>query len=254
MSNRSIQVVADSNAIAAAAAEKIILIADGKTDFSIAFSGGSTPKALYELLATEKYSKRIRWKNWRIYFGDERCVPPTDDQSNYRMAVETLLDRVPIPVGQVFRMKGDADPQQAAIDYGRMLKRDFGDGGLDVVLLGMGDDGHTASLFPHTTALNETEHRCVANYVEKLKTWRITMSACFLNRARLAIVMVTGAGKAPRVEQVLQGPRDPQEFPIQMIEPRDGELLWLMDAAAAGMTQGAERIKIAHLGKITGSR
>src|SRR5215472_9450784 len=107
MSNRCIQVVTDANAIAVAAAEKIISLADGKADFSIALSGGSTPKTLYQLLATEKYSKRIQWKIWRVYFGDERCVPPTDDQSNYRMAEEALLDHVSIPVGQVFRMKGE---------------------------------------------------------------------------------------------------------------------------------------------------
>src|SRR5580658_1249041 len=133
MSNRSIRVVADPNAIAAAAAEKIISIADSKPDFSIALSGGSTPKTLYQLLATEPYSKRIRWKNWRVYFGDERSVPPTHPDSNYRMACEALLDHVPIPPDQVFRMKGESDPQQAATDYGKLLKQDFGDGGLDVI-------------------------------------------------------------------------------------------------------------------------
>jgi len=235
MGQRSVQVVADANTIAVAAAERIISIADRKLDFSIALSGGSTPKTLYQLLATEEYSKRARWKNWRVYFGDERCVPPTDNDSNYRMAMESLLDHVPLPEGQIFRMKGEGDPHQAAMDYGMLLKREFGDGGLDVVLLGMGDDGHTASLFPHTAALDETYHRCVANYVEKMKTWRITMSAPFINRARQVIVMVSGAAKALRVEQVLQGPADPHTLPIQMIDPASGELLWLMDAAAAGM-------------------
>jgi 6-phosphogluconolactonase len=238
MSNRSIHVVPDPNAIAAAAAEKIIALAEGKSDFSIALAGGSTPKTLYSLLANKKYSDRIQWETWRVYFGDERCVAPTDKDSNYRMAKESLLDHVSISISQIFRMKGEGDPQQAAIDYGKLLKRDFGDGGPDVVLLGMGDDGHTASLFPHTLALSETEHRCVANYVEKLKTWRITMSAPFINRARQVIVMVSGANKGRRVEQVLQGPPDPQELPIQMIDPEDGELLWLMDAPAAGMTEG----------------
>jgi 6-phosphogluconolactonase len=237
MGERSIQVVADAAAIAAAAAEKIISIADGKRDFSIALAGGSTPKTLYQLLAAEDYSKRIRWKDWRVYFGDERCVPPGHSESNYRMACEALLDHVPIAQEHVFRMKGEDDPQQAAKDYGKLLKQDFGDGGLDVVLLGMGDDGHTASLFPHTAALDEREHRCVVNYVEKLKTWRITMSAPFINRARQIIVMVSGAAKARRIEQVLQGPSDPYTLPIQMIDPISGEMLWLMDAAAAGMNQ-----------------
>jgi 6-phosphogluconolactonase len=237
MGERSIQVVGDADAIAAAAAEKIISIADGKGDFSIALARGSTPKTLYQLLAREDYSKRMRWKDWRVYFGDERCVPPGHPESNYRMACEALLDQVPIPEGQVFRMKGEGEPEEAAKDYGRLLKQDFGDGGLDVVLLGMGEDGHTASLFPDTAALDEKDHRCVANYVEKLKTWRVTMSVPFINRARQIIVMVSGAAKARRIEQVLQGPSDPHTLPIQMIDPVEGEMLWLMDAAAAGMNQ-----------------
>lgn len=237
MSNRSIRVVADVDAIAAAAAKTIISIADERGDFSIALSGGGTPKTLYQLLATEAYSKRIRWKDWRVYFGDERCVPPGHPDSNYRIACEALLDHVPIPQRQVFRIKGEEGPEHAAKDYGKLLKRDFGDGGLDVVLLGMGADGHTASLFPHTAALEEREHRCVANYLEKLKSWRITMSAPFINRARQIIVMVSGSAKARRIEQVLQGPIDANTLPIQMINPVGGQMLWLMDVAAAGMNR-----------------
>ena len=148
---------------------------------------------------------------------------------------ESLLDEVAIPPANIHRMKGEIDPNQAAIEYGQLLKADFGDGGLDVVLLGMGDDGHTASLFPHSAALGETHHRCVANWVEKFKTWRITMSAPFINRAKQVIVMVSGAGKAKRVQEVLEGPANPTELPIQMIDPGEGEMLWLLDAPAAAM-------------------
>jgi 6-phosphogluconolactonase len=136
-------------------------------------------------------------------------------------------------------MKGEIEPQQVAIEYGQVLKQNFGDGGLDVILLGMGDDGHTASLFPHTAALNEMNHRCVANYVEKLGVWRITMTAPFINRSRQVIIMVSGAAKAQRIEQVLLGPIDPQSLPIQMIAPFDGGLLWIMDVAAAAMDENA---------------
>jgi 6-phosphogluconolactonase len=241
MSTPTIQVVVDAPAIAVVAAEKIISLANTaisqRGSFSIALSGGSTPKTLFQLLATDSYSKRIDWKSWRIYFGDERCVPPIHPDSNFRMASEALLDHVPIPPDHIHRMKGEIEPQEAAIEYGQRLKQNFGDGGLDVILLGMGDDGHTASLFPHTAALGETSHRCVANYVEKLGVWRITMTAPFINRARQVIVMVSGAAKAKRIDQVLQGPSDPQTFPIQMIDPVEGELLWLMDAAAAGMDE-----------------
>jgi 6-phosphogluconolactonase len=153
------------------------------------------------------------------------------------MAREALLDHVDIPPDHIHRMKCEIEPQQAAIEYGQLLKQNFGDAGLDVILLGMGDDGHTASLFPHTAALAETHHRCVANYVEKLAVWRLTMTAPFINRARQIIVMVSGAAKTKRIDQVLQGPKDPQTLPIQMIDPTDGNLLWLMDAPAAGMDE-----------------
>ena len=241
MSDRSIKVVADAGQIAATAAEEICLAADAaiaaRGNFSIALAGGSTPKTLYQLLGSERYAKGIDWKNWHIYFGDERCVPPAHPDSNYRMANESLLSRVPIPADNVHRMKGEIEPQQAAMEYGQMLKQNFGDGGLDVILLGMGDDGHTASLFPHTAALAETRHRCVANYVEKMGVWRVTLSAPFINQAGQVIVMVSGGGKAKRIEQVLQGPLDPQNLPIQMIQPTSGQMLWIMDASAAGMDE-----------------
>jgi 6-phosphogluconolactonase len=241
MSNPIIQVVSDAPAIAAAAAEKIVELANAaisqRGGFSIALSGGSTPKTLFQLLATDSYTKRIDWKNWQIYFGDERCVPPIHPDSNFRMASEALLDHVAILPDHIHRMKGEIEPQEAAIEYGKLLKQNFGDTGLDVILLGMGDDGHTASLFPHTAALGETKHRCVANYVEKLGVWRITMTAPFINRARQIIVMASGGAKAKRIDQVLQGPPDPQTLPIQMIDPVEGEMLWLMDVAAAGMDE-----------------
>jgi 6-phosphogluconolactonase len=241
MLNHQIKVVPDAAEVAAAAAEVICPAADAaitaRGSFSIALSGGNTPKILYELLASSSYAKRINWKNWQIYFGDERCVPPTHPDSNFRMASEALLSLVPIPPDNIHRMKGEIEPQQAATEYGQMLKQNFGDGGIDLVLLGMGDDGHTASLFPGTTALAETRHRCVANYVEKLGVWRITLSAPFINQAGQVVVMLSGAAKAKRVEQVLQGPLDTQNLPIQMIQPASGKMLWIMDAPAAGMDE-----------------
>jgi 6-phosphogluconolactonase len=237
MPNRFIKVVPDPTAVATAAAQRIVDLAGDaiatRGSFSIALSGGSTPKTLFQLLATEPHSKRINWKNWKIYFGDERCVPPTHPDSNFRMAGEALLDKVTIPPEHIHRMQGEIDPNQAATEYGQLLKQHFADGGLDIILLGMGDDGHTASLFPKTAALNETNHRCVANFVEKLGVWRITMTAPFINRARQIIVMATGAAKADRLHQVLDGPPDAQNLPIQMIDPPAGQALWLLDAPAA---------------------
>jgi len=238
MSEREIKVVPDVQAMMKEAAQRIVAAGDAIRDhgsFSIALSGGSTPKALYELLAREPYRSQIDWSRVQVFFGDERCVPPDDPQSNYRMASEALLSKVPIPPANVYRMKGEIDPQAAATEYGQILKEKFGDGGLDLTLLGMGDDGHTASLFPGTPALHEAKHRCVPNYVDKFKMWRITMTAPFLNRSTSVLILASGAGKAQRLKEVLKGPRDPDRLPIQLIQPTNGTLTWLLDLAAAAM-------------------
>jgi 6-phosphogluconolactonase len=235
-----IKVLPDAAEIAYQAAERIVAAAnraaaEGRR-FSLALAGGSTPKALYELLATNPYKSRVDWPGVEVFFGDERTVPPDHPDSNYRMAREALLSKVPIPGDNVYRMAGEIDPDEAAKRYGEMLKEKFGDGGLDMVLLGMGDDGHTASLFPDTEALNETKHRAVANFVPKLNTWRITLSAPFINRARDVLFLVGGAGKAQRLKEVLEGPPDPRRLPVQLIKPTEGRVTWLVDAPAAGMT------------------
>jgi 6-phosphogluconolactonase len=235
-----IKVLPDATEIAHEAAECVIAAANRAADegrtFSIALSGGSTPKALFELLATEPYRSRVDWAKVEVFFGDERTVPPDHKDSNYRMAREALLSKVPIPGDNVYRMAGERDPNAAAREYGQMLKEKFGDGGIDLVLLGMGDDGHTASLFPETEALDETKHRCVANFVPKLNTWRLTLTAPFINRSAQVIVLVSGASKAQRLQEVLEGPPDPRRLPVQLIKPASGRLTWLVDAAAAGMT------------------
>jgi 6-phosphogluconolactonase len=234
-----IKVVRDLDGIAHEAADRIVeqsttmIRLQGK--FSLALSGGSTPKALYSLLSGDDYRGKVDWANVHLYFGDERCVPPDSVDSNYRMAKETLLDRAPIPPANIHRIRGEIDPQAAAKEYGDLLKQDFGDGGLDLTLLGMGDDGHTASLFPYSEALKETKHRCVANWVEKLKTWRVTMSFPLLNRSAAVMILVAGASKAPRVHEILEGPRDPDRLPIQRIAPESGKLTWILDAGAASM-------------------
>jgi 6-phosphogluconolactonase len=171
-----------------------------------------------------------------VFFGDERTVPPDHKDSNYRMAREALLAKVPIPGDNVYRMAGERDPNTAAREYGQMLKEKFADGGMDMVLLGMGDDGHTASLFPETEALNETKHRSVANFVPKLNTWRLTLTAPFINTAREVLILVSGASKAARLQEVLEGPPDPRRLPVQLIRPATGGLTWIIDAPAAGMT------------------
>ena len=234
-----IKVVPDLNALIEEAADRVASAARSALSdhefFSIALSGGSTPEPVYRRLTEEPYRSAIDWGRVRVYFGDERCVPPDSNQSNYHMAKEAMLSKAPIPAENVFRMRGEINPNEAAIEYGKLLKEHFGDGGLDLVLLGMGDDGHTASLFPGTEALKETKHRCVANFVPKMNTWRITMSAPFINKADRVMFLVSGAGKAQRVAEILEGPREPERLPSQLIDPVNGHLTWLLDSPAAGM-------------------
>ncbi len=237
--SQSIKVLLNPAVLAEEGAHRVVQAARdaiaARGGFSLVLSGGTTPRALYQKLASPALRDEIDWTKVQVYWGDERCVPPDHDQSNYRMASEALLSLVPIPADHIHRMAGELEPHAAAKAYGELLKERFGDGGPDLVLLGMGDDGHTASLFPGTSALVETHHRCVANHVEKLNAWRLTMTAPFLNRARQVIVLVNGSGKAKRLHEVLEGPRDPLNLPIQLIQPADGRLLWLLDVDAAGM-------------------
>jgi 6-phosphogluconolactonase len=237
MTTTEIKVLPDPKAVTEEAARRIVakaddLLADNQHFFSLVLSGGSTPKALYELLASEPYRSQLNWSKVEVYFGDERCVPPDHADSNFLMAHNAMLSKLPIPECNIHRMRGEIPPEQAAAEYGEMLKGKFRDAGPDLVLLGMGDDGHTASLFPGTTALTETQHRCVANYVEKLNAWRITMTYPFLNKAAEVMMLITGVAKARVLEEVLEGPRG--KYPIQGIQPH-GKLTWLLDAAAASM-------------------
>jgi len=240
MSFPALSIQPDSASLAYAAADAFDAAAERATSargtFTVAVSGGSTPKAMFKLLATPNFTLRTDWSKIEFFFVDERCVPPEHADSNFKMANDSLLQFVPIPPGNIHRMRGEIDPETAAIEYGKMLKARFGDGGVDQLWLGMGDDGHTASLFPHTPAVKETHHRCVAQHVEKSTTgdsWRITMTAPFINRAAEVIALVSGSSKSERLKEVLHGPRDPERLPIQLIHPTSGKLTWMLDAAAA---------------------
>jgi 6-phosphogluconolactonase len=235
-------VLDNAEEVARVAADRWIEIAGAslasRGRFSVALAGGSTPRRAYEMLAAPEYRDRIDWTSVHIFFGDERCVPPSHPESNYRMACEAMISRLPIPEQNVHRMLGETDPDLSARLYEQELRSFFEDAPwprFDLLLLGMGDDGHTASLFPYTPALREQQAWVFANWVEKLKTFRLTLTAPAINRAAHIIFMVTGEGKAERLREVISGARDPERLPSQMIRPVDGSLTWLADKAAAGL-------------------
>ena len=203
--------------------------------FTVALSGGSTPAALYRLLASPPLADDIDWSRWHVFWGDERCVPPDHPDSNFGMARRTLLDHVPIPPSQVYRMVGEDPPQQAAADYALALADALApDGRLDLALLGIGDDGHTASLFPGTVALEERERLVVANWVPHLDAYRITLTLSTLNRARSVAVLATGADKADAVRRALASRPGDATPPIALVGPADRRAAWYLtqDAAA----------------------
>ncbi|HEX8494264.1 MAG TPA: 6-phosphogluconolactonase [Pyrinomonadaceae bacterium] len=209
---------------------------DARGRFSVALSGGSTPKRSYQLLASDEFKERVDWARVHVFFGDERCVPPDHADSNYRMADEALLSRVPLAARNVHRIMGEGDAAANARLYEDELQTFFA--GMpwprfDLILLGMGDDGHTASLFPETAALEEKRAWVVGVWVEKLNAYRITLSAPAINHAAHVVFLITGANKAERVAEVIHGERATERLPSQLIRLASGRLEWFLDKAAA---------------------
>ena len=221
-----------SEAAARVFVEKARRSIDESGRFAVALAGGTTPKATYEILVREYGGpKDLDWSKVHVFFGDERTVPPDHEDSNYRMAQEALLSRV--PVGSVHRMRGELDPREAATLYEKELEEFFGGPPvLDLVLLGMGEDGHTASLFPRTPALDVCDRWVVENPVEKLDTTRLTLTVPAVNAASAVNFLVSGEGKADALKKILEEVAEPQEYPANLIQPA-GELVWMVDAAAA---------------------
>lgn len=202
--------------------------------FYVALSGGTTPKAAYVLLAQEPRRSRIDWSRVQVFFGDERCVPPDSGESNYRMASEAFLRGVGIPQEQVHRLRGEIDPAQAAQEYRALLIGCLGSQlRFDTILLGMGDDGHTASLFPGQDPCMDAALLVRAPFVPKLNAYRLTITPLIINAARHVAIATEGAAKAPAAQAVREGPCDPLSYPIQIVAPMDGRLSWYVDRAAA---------------------
>ena len=229
---------AAADLFAAAAANAV----KGRGVARIAISGGTTPNAMFALLgdAAQPYAARIPWQQVQLFWVDERTVPASNPESNYGKVKAALLDRVPLPASQVHRIEGELDPEAAASRYEAAIRTAFRLEGaetpvFDLVLLGMGDDGHTASLFPHTDAIHELGRIAVANMVAKLNTWRVTLTWPVINQGREVAFLIEGAGKAEVLRHVLLGPYDPESTPSQLIRPVNGRLTFLLDAAAASL-------------------
>lgn len=227
-----------ARAAAALFAERAAGAVSARGRFTAALSGGRTPEAYYALLAKAPFASQIPWDRVYLFWGDERCVPPSHKESNFRLARERLLDHVSIPPANVHRIRGEMDPVEAAALYEGELREFFGQHGetcpaFDFVLLGLGEDGHTASLFPGSPAIRESLRQVSAQFVDAHKGWRITLTPPAINAARLAAFVVAGKGKAAAVRDVLKGPFRPGTLPAQAIRPSRGELRWMLDRDAA---------------------
>lgn len=246
----------DADAVSHAAAEDFVELAGeairDRGRFSVVLAGGSTPRRLYQLLVEPPYREGVLWERVHFFWGDERAVPPDHPESNYGMAVVALLSKLRLPSKAIHRIQAEEpDREKAARDYQNEIGRVLGaapNGSppiFDLVLLGMGADGHTASLFPYTKAPWERGRWVVSHFVPKLNADRFTLTPPILNRAREVRILVTGVEKAPVLKAVLQGPRDPEGLPVQFVQPEAGRLIWLVDRAAASELSsegGEERI------------
>lgn len=244
-------VVATAAALAEQAAERFVQAATHALEesgrFSVALSGGTTPRALYARLAAEPFRSRVEWERVRVFWGDERCGPPDHPDSNYRHAHDLLLSRVPVRPEHIYRMRGEAaDPDLAAAEYAGELQTAFGlkrgeRPRFDLILLGMGADGHTASLFPHSPALREVTRLVVAVYAAAVNGYRLTLTLPVLNNAAAVLFLVSGSDKAQRLRMVLTGKPSP-DAPASLVRPERGTLHWIVDrAAATGLADAPNR-------------
>ncbi len=211
----------------------------------VAISGGSTPQAVLTLLGRE-YKESIAWENLQLFWVDERCVPPTDKDSNFGMTKAAMLDQVPLPAANIHRMEGELNPEEAAARYEAEIRNALRLEGaetptFDLILLGLGPDGHTASLFPGTDGLHEMAHICLANHVPQKDTWRLTLTWPVITQGREVAFLIEGERKADMLNTVFTGAYDPDRYPAQLIRPANGKLTLLLDRAAAAQLPEANR-------------
>ena len=234
-----IKVFPNIKSLSQAALEEFIALANDsirrRDRFSVSLAGGSTPQTLYQRLAYPDYQAQVDWNKVHFFWGDERHVPPGHPDSNFRMVHESLIRKIPIPGSNVNRVPAEMEVKEAALRY-EVVLRDFFYGywpQFDLVLLGMGSDGHTASLFPHSEGLKEESRWFIANFAPKSEEWRLTLSKNAINAARNIIIIVSGEEKAGTLAKVLEGEHRPDEMPIQLVSPNKGILIWMIDENAA---------------------
>lgn len=252
-----LRIFPDRDTLALAAAHHFLSIGQAalmhRGRFMVAFSGGTTPKMLFERMHVERMRDSLDWEQVHIFWGDERCVPPDDAASNYRMARESLLDDVRIPASNVHRFMTEMPPDETAKQYQKELQSCFGlvdDSMLpvfDLVLLGLGSDGHTASLFPGTSVLDEQERWAAAVHVEKLEAWRVTLTLPVLNAARDVMFLVSGGEKAQILQEVLKAKDQVVKYPAQLVQPAAGRLYWFVDDKAAQLLFSPEQAPHWHV-------
>jgi len=234
----NVLVCRDSQAVAEETAERFICAAQKSVAergaFFVALSGGYSPRGTYQYLASEAMRNQVPWEKTFVFFTDERCVPPDHEDSNYKLINDLLLSKVPIQSSNVCRFPGELPPVEAALQYERVLSHIMGQNPrFDFILLGMGQDTHTASLFPNSSALNESTRLAIENFVAQLNAYRLTLTIPVLRNARQIVILALGKQKASSVRDVLQGPMDEQAHPVQAIRPKNGHLLWIIDTEAA---------------------
>jgi 6-phosphogluconolactonase len=247
-----IQVCNDSEALSEAVARLFVKqsrhAVQVQNRFSVALAGGHTPERTYQILSRPPFHDQVPWAKVHVFWGDERCVPPDDPHSNAHMAHQALLDHVPIPPDQVHPIRRVQNPQQAAEEYECLLRDFFASRSprIDLVLLGLGENGHTASIFPGTPAVDEQEHWVIAAFVAEQAMWRITMTPLLINQAAKVIFLVAGTAKARVLQRVLDGPFEPNNLPAQLIQPVNGSLDWIVDEEAYQAlieTKGGNRLR-----------
>ncbi len=237
--NKRVLVLPDPEVLSHRAASIFIELAcssiDAKGRFIVAISGGTTPKRLFDLLGT-LYSNNVEWVKVEFFWADERCVPKEHDESNFRGAYSAMLSRVPVAESNIHRIKGELEPEEGARQYENEIRKCFGKSSLpvfDLILLGIGEDGHTASLFPGSKSLEESERLAIPVYVERLKSWRVTLTLPVLNNARHTLFLATGSNKTDVLAEVFEKRNSESLLPAGLIRPVHGDITWLVDKEAA---------------------